>query len=456
MGDQWRAGRMMPGTSPRRSGSRTGPGRWLVALLAVLAFGLAILGGTLLYLAASSRDGSVGASVPALSGSQPPAPPTAEGRVPAVNPVEDTTAAPGTPVQDPRVEDALRALARDADRAGQLLMVGWNGDGEAARETIRDLRPGSLVQLAVQNTHLRAEATTINTAVLRIAGEEGVLTPLIAVDHEGGRVQRIDDVPNLGPNWDFGLGGPTDGQACERGLIHARQLREMGFSMNLAPVLDVNNNPSNPVIGPRSYGADPALVARLGSAYVRGLQGGGVAAVGKHFPGHGNTSVDSHLSMPILPQTIDELERIELVPFRRAIAPETDIAAIMSAHIAFPALDPSQTPATLSQPIMTGLLRERLGFQGLVLSDDMGVMKAIIDNYTPGEAAVRAVQAGVDVLIIAGPIERQRASRDALLEALRSGELSRDRLDDAVRHVLEVKARFGLLGGSAPAPTGCR
>jgi beta-N-acetylhexosaminidase len=229
----------------------------------------------------------------------------------------------------------------------------------------------------------------------------------------------------------------------------------MGFNMNLAPVLDVNNNPANPVIGSRSYGADPELVARLGTAYVRGLQAGGIAAVGKHFPGHGNTSVDSHLALPILPQTLDALERVELVPFRAAIAPETQIAAIMSAHIVFPAMDSSEVPATLSRPIMTGLLRSRLGFDGLVLSDDLAGMKAITGNFLPGPAAVRAIQAGVDMLIIGGGPARQRESRAALLAALRSGELSRDRLQEAARHVLALKARIGLLRNEAPLLAAC-
>ena len=356
---------------------------------------------------------------------------------------------------DPRVEQALRTLANDEDRVGQLLMLGWAGNSaEQARETIRDLRPGGII--LIDNTDAQARATAINAALPRIVAEYGIAPVLIAIDHEGGSVQRIDDVPNLGSSRDFARRGPTEREACERGLTHARQLRAMGFTMNLAPVLDVNNNPNNPVIGSRSYAADPELVATLGSAYVRGLQGGGVVAVGKHFPGHGNTGVDSHLQLPILDQTVDQLERVELVPFRRAIAPPTDLAAIMSAHIVFPAVDPSRAPATLSRPVMTGLLRDRLGFDGLAVSDDMGAMKAITDNFTPTEAAVRAVQAGVDLLIVGGDLARQQASRDGLLAAVASGVISRDRLDEAVRRVLRTKVRAGLLVGAASPPeAGC-
>src|SRR5205085_2879780 len=165
------------------------------------------------------------------------------------------------------------------------------------------------------------------------------------------------------------------------------------------------NNPANPVIGTRSYSDDPRIVARLGTGYIRGLQTGGVAAIGKHFPGHGNTGVDSHLQLPILNQTVDDLERIELVPFRAAVA--ADVAGIMSAHIVFPAVDPSGVPGTLSRAVMTGLLRDRLGFTGLSVSDDLGAMKAITDNYRPGDAAVRAVNAGVDLLIMSAELAKQ-------------------------------------------------
>jgi beta-N-acetylhexosaminidase len=367
------------------------------------------------------------------------------------NPTPSTAAADQ---EDPRVVEALGSLTSDADLAGQLLLVGWPGDtAEQARATIRELKPAGLVY--VDNTHSSAQALAINSAVPIIAEQYGALPLLLAVDHEGGLVQRISDVTNYGSNAAFAATGPSDTDACLRGQNHAQQLQSLGFNMNLAPVLDVNNNPNNPVIGTRSYGADPELVARLGSAYIRGLQAGGIIAVGKHFPGHGNTGVDSHLQLPILPHSIDDLEQIELVPFRRAIAPETNVAAIMSAHIVFPAVDPSGAPATLSYPIMTGILRNRLGFDGLVLSDDLVGMKAITDNYSAGDAAVRSIGAGVDLLIMAGGLPRQVAARDALVAALASGELSRDRVQEAVQHVLRVKARFGLLDGSVPAVAGC-
>jgi beta-N-acetylhexosaminidase len=345
-------------------------------------------------------------------------------------------------------------LTSDGDLVGQLLLLGWAGNtAEQARETIVELHPAGMV--FVDNTTSSSTATTINRGLVGIQAESGVIPLFIAVDHEGGVVQRFTDIPNLGSNTAFAKTNPTDVDACERGHTHAEQLAALGFNMNLAPVLDVNNNPDNPVIGTRSYGPDADLVARLGTAYVRGLQGHGIIAVGKHFPGHGNTGVDSHLGLPILPLSLDELEQVELVPFRAVVQPETDIAAIMSAHIVFPAVDPSGVPATLSQPVMTGLLRDRLGFTGLTLSDDLAGMKAITDNYTADDAAVRAVRAGVDMLIIAGGLARQRTSRDALLAALQSGDLPRERVVEAVRHVLTTKARFGLLGDPQPPIREC-
>ncbi|MCC6178070.1 MAG: hypothetical protein IT305_22435 [Chloroflexi bacterium] len=373
--------------------------------------------------------------------------------IPAGVATAGTSAAPPTGSSDPRVEQAFAALKTDEDKVGQLLLLGWIGStAEDARATIHELRPGGIV--FVQNATTAASARAINVGLVKIADQEGALRPLIAIDHEGGLVQRIKDIPNLGANWDFGARNPSDLQACQRGQTHAQQLSQLGFSMNLAPVLDVNNNPANPVIGTRSYGDDPELVARLGAAYIQGLQGNGIVAVGKHFPGHGNTSTDSHLGLPSLPQSLDDLEKVELVPFRRAIG--VGVSAIMSAHIVFPAVDPTGAPATLSRPIMTGLLRERLGFQGLTISDDTGAMKAITDNYTPGDAAVRAVNAGVDLVIMSAELSRQQQARDGLLDALQSGRLSRERVDEAVRHVLEVKARYGLLGGPGPAATPCQ
>ncbi|MCC7371804.1 MAG: hypothetical protein IT306_25525 [Chloroflexi bacterium] len=413
-----------------------------------------------------SSEQQAGSPSPASTAGSPAAGPAADPQT-APSPASSAASpAPGAPLPIPpplgsptaamspaerAAAEAFARLTTDEEKVGQLLLLAWiGGTAEEARPALRDLKAGGIVH--VQNTTTRAGAATINRGLDAIAAEVGMVRPLIAIDHEGGNVQRITDVENLRSNWEFAASGAKDLQACQRGQSHAETLRSMGFSMNLAPVLDVNNNPANPVIGRRSYSDDPEVVARLGAAYVRGLQGGGVAAVGKHFPGHGNTSTDSHLGLPSLPMSVSDLDRIELVPFRRAI--DADIAGIMSAHIVFPAVDQSGVPGTLSRPVMTGLLRERLGFKGLSVSDDMGAMKAITDNYTPGDAAVRAVQAGVDMIILSAEFPRQKQSRDALVAAVSDGRITQDRLNEAVQHVLLVKARFGLLGEPAVQPGG--
>ncbi|MCC6420065.1 MAG: glycoside hydrolase family 3 protein, partial [Gemmataceae bacterium] len=313
--------------------------------------------------AASGQGAVVPATQPSLllppagSGSGPivnPQPPSGQpsgGSTPAAPPAGSEPssqaggAAPGAAsspapavAADPVVDAAFARLTTDEDLVGQLLLLAWVGSrAEDARPALERLRAGGMV--FVQNTTLRAEATAINQGLRQIARDVDLVPPLLAIDHEGGNVQRVQDVDNVGSNAAFGRRSPSDLEACQRGEAHARTLREMGFTVNLAPVLDVNNNPNNPVIGPRSYSADPQVVARLGAQYIRGLQGGGVAAIGKHFPGHGNTSVDSHVGLPSLPQTVEELNRVELVPFRAAI--DAGVGGIMSAHIVFPAVDPT-------------------------------------------------------------------------------------------------------------------
>ncbi len=385
------------------------------------------------------------------SGSGQPAP----SLDPSVPPSAGSSAQP-EPTPDPRVESALAQLDTDEALIGQLLMIGWPGrSSDGAREPIETLRPGAIVYV-LANADTAERATAINVGLDGVAHGAGILPLLKAIDHEGGGIQRIGDVENLGSNLAFAEGRPSDHDACQRGAVHARQLRTMGFDMNLAPVLDVNTNPDNPVIGPRSFGSRPQLVARLGSAYIRGLQSGGIVAVGKHFPGHGDTSVNSHLGLPVLEVGRRRLDTVELVPFERAIAPDTGLAAVMTAHVALPRIDPSGLPATISQPIIGGILRDDLGFDGLVLTDDLGPgMAAVTDAVPPGDAAVASLKAGVDMLMVIGDRERQTIMRDALLAALTSGELPRERVIDAVRHILTAKARAGLLGGEPAVVPGC-
>ena len=236
----------------------------------------------------------------------------------------------------------------------------------------------------------------------------------------------------------FGAAG-DETLAYEAGRVTGEEARALGVHVNFAPVVDVNNNPRNPVINTRSFGEDPALVGRLASAYIKGLQSAGVAATLKHFPGHGDTDVDSHIGLPVITHPRSRLDAIELPPFRAAIAAGAD--GVMTGHIEMPALDPSRaTPTTLSEPIVTGLLRKELGFNGLVYTDSMG-MQGVTAMHAPGPAAVLAIKAGNDV-VLHSPDDR--AAFEGLLGAVTSGEIPIARVEASVERILRAKARAGL------------
>ena len=227
--------------------------------------------------------------------------------------------------------------------------------------------------------------------------------------------------------------------AEEAGRVTGEETRALGVHVNFAPVVDVNNNPRNPVINTRSYGEDPQTVGRLAAAYVRGLQSAGVAATLKHFPGHGDTDVDSHLGLPIIKHPRTRLDQVELVPFRAGVAAGAD--AVMTAHIEMPQLDPTpKTPTTLSAPIIQGLLRKDLGFEGLIYTDSMG-MAGVAAIYSPGEAAVRAVKAGNDV-ILHSPDDAE--AHRAVVEAVKSGQIPESQINASVERILRAKARANL------------
>jgi beta-glucosidase-like glycosyl hydrolase len=240
----------------------------------------------------------------------------------------------------------------------------------------------------------------------------------------------------------------TGDPACayEAARITAVESRALGYHVLLAPILDINVNPANPIINVRSFGEDPAKVAEMGLAFFRGAEAAGVLACGKHFPGHGDTDMDSHRELPTVLHSRERMDAVELVPFRRCI--DAGINFIMSAHIVFPAVDPTPgLPATLSRKILTGLLREELGFTGVIVTDAMA-MKAIIDNFPLGEAEVRAVEAGADFVLCAQPAPAHKA----LLAAVNSGRVTTDRLRDSVRRLLVAKERLGLHETRTPDP----
>ena len=307
--------------------------------------------------------------------------------------------------------------------AARLLCVGFPGPEVDAglREMLAEGVGG--VILFARNATSAAQVGTLASDIRRAAAECGRAAPFVSIDHEGGRVVRARDGFTAVPEMrEIGAAGPAE--AAWVGALFAQELRAAGINVNFAPVVDVDSNPANPVIGARSFSRDPVRVGECASALIRAMQAGGVAACAKHFPGHGDTHVDSHLDLPVLPHGLDRLESIELPPFRAAIA--AGVASVMTAHVVFEALDPG-VPATMSARAVGGLLRGDLGFSGVVFSDDLE-MKAIADRMDFGEACVRALEAGCDCLLVCHELDRQRAAIDAIARAVRGGRLPRERV----------------------------
>ncbi|HYL81622.1 MAG TPA: beta-N-acetylhexosaminidase [Candidatus Acidoferrum sp.] len=261
---------------------------------------------------------------------------------------------------------------------------------------------------------------------------------LVGVDQEGGRVTRLP-APFLAPPSASTL-GDLDDETLTADLARAmgRELLAAGFTWNLAPVLDVRTNPANPVIGDRAYSHDPDRVARLGIRVIQGLTDAGILASAKHFPGHGETVADSHLTLPVSPQPEERWRAVEFVPFRRAI--QAGVSTTLVAHLVCPALDP-EAPSSLSHRIITGILREELGFDGVVVSDDLE-MEAIAARYPIGEAAVRFLEAGGDLILICHQAARQEAAMTAVESAVRSGRLTETRLHASLGRLARLRQRM--------------
>src|SRR5689334_18709471 len=261
---------------------------------------------------------------------------------------------------------------------------------------------------------------------------------LIAIDQEGGRVSRLPKGFTIFPPCEL-IGRCHSGElAYAAGATIAKELRAVGINMNMAPVLDVNSNPDNPVIGDRAFGSSPDRVIEMGLVTAAALHDYHVVACGKHFPGHGDTNADSHKELPVVEASRERLEAVEFPPFRRAAA--AGVATLMTAHVLYKALD-DQLPATLSPDIITHLLREQMHYDGVVLTDDLE-MHAIVDHYGPGDAAVRAVLAGCDMLLICKERDREIAAFEAVEKAVTSGAIDTARLDLSVARILRVKQRY--------------
>lgn len=310
--------------------------------------------------------------------------------------------------------------------AGKLLVTGFDGPiltTSTADALARGERAGCI--LFKRNMPSAAATRALNDSIRRASGR----TPLIAVDEEGGRVSRLPPgEPRLPPMRVLGaIGDPELAQLAGRAV--GARLSELGFNLDFAPVLDVDSNPANPVIGDRSFGASPKLVAQLGLAFADGLNAARVLACGKHFPGHGDTDKDSHFDLPVVRHSRDRLDRVELAPFREAARRGLD--AIMSAHVVIEAIEPN-VPATFSHRAMTELLRGELGFQGALFSDDLE-MRAVSALRSAEESAVLSIMAGCDILLVCKEEEIADRVHAALVREIEKSPAFAERAADAAR-----------------------
>ncbi|GGW91722.1 glycoside hydrolase family 3 protein [Streptomyces noursei] len=366
-----------------------------------------------------------------------------------------------TPPPSRATVDRLRRLVSrmtPEEKAGQLFVMRVYGhsatdpdpaDAEANRkelgvsnaaELIAAYHVGGIIYFGwAHNTRDPYQVAELSNGIQEAAADLRVPVPvLISTDQEHGIVARIGAPATLLPGaMALGAGGSVE-DARTAGRISGQELLAMGVRQDYAPDADVNVNPANPVIGVRSFGADPQAVARMVTAQVHGYQGAGVAACAKHFPGHGDTDTDSHVGLPYIHHSAQEWERLDAPPFKAAIAAGID--SVMTAHIVVPALDPSGDPATLSRPIVTGILRERLGYDGVVVTDSLG-MEGVRVKYGDHRVPVLALKAGVDQLLNPPDLS---VAHGAVVRALRDGELDEREIDAKLLRILLLKERRGL------------
>ncbi|MCM1451475.1 MAG: serine hydrolase [Clostridium sp.] len=330
--------------------------------------------------------------------------------------------------------DSVYASLSERQRVGQLIIAHVTPDPSAGNKAAvkRLTEEDGVGGFLFSKGSLSDYAEMVNYA------QSYAKVPLMMTfDGEWGLSMRIDGTPRFPYN--MGLGAIQDERLIyDYGMEMARECKALGIQVNFAPVLDVNSNPSNPVIGTRSFGEDPARVAKLGTAYALGLESGGVLSTSKHFPGHGDTDVDSHKALPTLKQTRRQLESVDFVPFEEYS--RAKLGGVMVGHIAVPSLDSTLTPASLSRPITTGVLKEQLGFEGLIFTDALGMKGAATD----GNACVEALKAGADMLL--SPINA-RSDLDAVMKAIEDGEISKEQVEASVRKLLSYKYALGLSEG---------
>ena len=334
-------------------------------------------------------------------------------------------------------------------KVGQLLVIGFDGKKvpKKVKDLIHNYHIGGII-LFSRNIGTPTDVLKLTTELQQEANNAGYEYPLlICVDQENGVVRRLNDGFSIFPG-SMTIGSTNDAaSAYEIGLATGKELQAVGINWNLAPVVDVNNNPDNPVIGVRSFSDSPEKVARFGHAIMNGMQDSGTITTLKHFPGHGDTNVDSHLDLPVIPHSMERLEKVELMPFKACISSGADV--IMTAHVCFPAIESiKERPATLSANVITKLLREKLGFNGVVTTDCME-MNAIANTIGTENGSVAAIKAGADLIMISHTPNKQEGALEKIIQAIENGEIEEKLIDESIRRINVLKQKY-LSWGNIP------
>lgn len=333
------------------------------------------------------------------------------------------------------------------EKIGQMIFAGVSGTtmDTGAQKLINQLQVGGII---FYKNNLENPTQTVEL-VNQIKAENSSNTPLfLGVDQEGGRVIRLPGaLTNFPPNKQIGEVNNSE-FSYKIGRLLGYELKEFGLNLDFAPVLDINSNPNNPVIGDRSFGNNLEIVSKLGIETMKGIQSQKVIPTIKHFPGHGDTSVDSHLELPIVNKTLKELMKLELIPFKRAIDEGAEV--VMVAHILIPELD-KNNPASMSKVVMTDVLRKQLGFTGVIITDDM-TMGAIVEHFDIGKAAVESVKAGSDIILVGHGYDNVDKIQSALKSAIEKGEISQQRINESVERIIKLKRKYDIKDEKVESP----
>lgn len=335
------------------------------------------------------------------------------------------------------IESLIKSMSLE-EKVGQFFQIGFMGTyvTEDIKKMIEENFIGGIIYFN-RNIESIQQLADLSNQLQNIAISNSSGLPLfISTDQEGGIVNRLKGATHFPGQMAIAATQSVE-LAKTVAKASARQLKAAGLNMNFAPVLDINNNPDNPVIGTRSFGGTPQLVAELATAYISGMQSEGIIACGKHFPGHGDTDTDSHLSLPVINHSLERLQEVELYPFIEAI--KSGLECIMTAHIYFPAIEKREgIPATLSHSVLTGLLRRKLNYKNLIITDCME-MKAIIDTFGTVEASVMAIEAGSDMVLISHSVDKVSESIRAVIKAVQQGRISENRINKSLERILKLK-----------------